>query len=570
MLRELRVRNLALFEEAVLEFGPGLNVVTGETGAGKSLLVDAIELLVGGRASTDVVRHGSPAALIEGRFSLEGVAAEPVRRILRGEELLDNEDEVVISREVRADGRSVARINGRLVRVGLLRELAEHLVDIHGQSDHLSLLHRRVQLELLDEYAALSDLRRNCEEVYKRLRESLEQLKEVRRNARDVTRERDLLQFELQEIEDADLREGEEEELQAERRRLAHTEQLLQLIQRILSALGEGAYESATALDLIGSAYRDLLEVGRIDEGKMALAERLAIVSEELEAICRQLIAYADTLEHDPDRLAAIEKRLYVIERLKRKYGSSIAEILDYAADLRRRLQELEAQESQEPALLEEIARLVADLRQLAARLTEGRATAARKLEAAVRRELADLGFRQAGFRVHLVPCRQAPLTLPDGTELRLGATGAEEVTLLVALNPGEPAKPLADVASGGETARLMLAIKTALAHVDPVPTVVFDEVDQGVGARAGLVVGRKLHGLATHHQVLCVTHLPQVAAYAHRHFRVTKSVVRRRTVAEVTELTGEERVREIAAMIGTTRRSGIATARELLATARS
>ncbi len=570
MLEELRVRNLAIFEDLTIQLGPGLTVLTGETGAGKSLLVDAIQLLVGARASADVVRFRAKTAFVEGRFALKDPNAEAVRQILQREELLDAEDEVTISREVRSDGRSVGRVNGRLVRVGLLRELGEHLVDVHGQSDHLSLLRPRTQLDLLDRYGGNLPLRQEHERAYAELADAIARLSALRSRARDLERERDLVRFELQEIEGAELSPEEEEELEAERRRLANTEQLLGLAQQALAALGENEHGAPTATELVGMAYKSVLDLARIDEQQLPLAERLAVVSEELDEVCRQLLRYAESLEYDPDRLAGIERRLYQIERLKRKYGSSIAEILEYAAELRKRLEELESEQSEEPAVRERIDTLARHLEALSGKLSAARTSAAQRLEKAVKRELRDLQFRQAEFRIHLVPPRRSPLVLPDGGRLELAPLGAEEALMMISPNPGEPAKPLGETASGGETARMMLALKVALAEVDTVPTLIFDEVDQGVGARAGLVVGRKLHQLAQRHQVLCVTHLPQVAAFASRHYRVRKSTVRGRTVAEVTELRGEDRVVELAEMIGTTRPAGLRTARELLASAAS
>lgn len=568
MLAELRVQNLAIFEHVALELGNGLVVFTGETGAGKSLLVEAMELLMGARADGSIVRAGSRAAMVEGRFLIRGAWAETLRKMLAAEELLDSDEELIVAREVRADGRSVARINGRMVRVSLLRSLAQHLIDLHGQSSHLSLLRPGHQLELLDRYGKTERLAAELRTLHARLNDRLAELRRLQQQAREMERARDLMEFELREIEQTLISEEEEAELVAERRRLAHARTLADQTARCLALLdGDDSHEVASAAELLGMAYRILLDIARIDQTQCSLAERLGSLCAELDEIVRELRRYGDRCEFDPDRLEELERQLAALERLKRKYGPSLSEVAAYADRLRRELAELGGVSEREPALRQEIAAMAARAKELAQRLSRARRRAARALAAAVRRELATLGFLQTHFEVALEAVNdQVPL--PDGSVLMLAPTGAERAAFLLAANPGEPLRPLSSVASGGETARLMLALKAALAEVDPVPTLVFDELDQGVGGRAGAVVGRRLKALAATHQVLCVTHLPQVAAYADQHFAVTKQLVRRRTRTSVRELRDEERIEELAAMLGSPSEANRASARELLSAA--
>ena len=570
MLTELHVQNFAIIDDLHLTFHPGFNVLTGETGAGKSIIIDAIELLLGGKASQDMVRAGESIARIEGFFELNPDQAAPIRAWLQAHDLEDEEGVIILAREVRRHGRSVARINGRAVAQGLLAELGEMLVDIHGQGQHLSLLNPRTHIHLLDAYAGLLQARHRVANLVRELRSVRSELTRLRTSAREIARRVDLLTYQVEEIEAAGLVPGEEEALEAELRRLANAEELISEAAALNALLAEGDGESMAALDLMGEAMTRLEKLARLDPAQAPLLEMAIQVFDGLQDLVREIGDYGAGLEFDPARLAEVEERLALIHRLKRKYGDTIDEILAFGQQARAELEALldsetrtEELEAREEALLHAIG-------EQAHALSQARQAAAKELAQAVERELADLRMEGTRFQVEL---RQQP----DESGCWVGqqrfafdATGIDQVQFLVSANPGEPLRPLAKVASGGEAARLMLALKHVLARADATPTLIFDEIDQGIGGRVGAVVGQKMWELARTHQVLCVTHLPQIAAFADQHLQVTKQQREDRTVSQLQRLEGEARVRELAAMLGADSQAGRQSAEELLAAARA
>ena len=570
MLTELHVQNFAIIDDLHLTFHPGFNVLTGETGAGKSIIIDAIELLLGGKASQDMVRAGASIARIEGFFELNPDHANQIRAWLQAHDLEDEEGVVILAREVRRHGRSVARINGRAVAQALLAELGEMLVDIHGQGQHLSLLNPRTHIHLLDAYAGLLQARRQVANLVRELRSVRAELTRLRTSAREIARRVDLLTYQVEEIEAAGLVPGEEEALEAELRRLANAEELISEAAALNALLAEGDGESMAALDLMGEAMTRLEKLARLDPAQAPLLEMAIQVFDGLQDLVREIGDYGAGLEFDPARLAEVEERLALIHRLKRKYGDTIDEILAFGQQARAELEALldsetrtEELEAREEALLHAIG-------EQAHALSQARQAAAKELAQAVERELADLRMEGTRFQVEL---RQQP----DESGCWVGqqrfafdATGIDQVQFLVSANPGEPLRPLAKVASGGEAARLMLALKHVLARADATPTLIFDEIDQGIGGRVGAVVGQKMWELARTHQVLCVTHLPQIAAFADQHLQVTKQQREDRTVSQLQRLEGEARVRELAAMLGADSQAGRQSAEELLAAARA
>ncbi|MCS7283833.1 MAG: DNA repair protein RecN [Anaerolineae bacterium] len=592
MLSELHIRDFAIIDELHLSFAPGFTVLTGETGAGKSIIIDAVSLVLGGRADPTMVRAGADRALVEAVFRLELPRREAIRPILEREGLEGDEpDLLVLSREVRAEGRSICRINGRAVTLSLLREVAEGLVDIHGQSEHLSLLRVREHVFLLDRFAGLEPLRARVADLVGRIRAVRRERAALEQDEKERARRIDLLQYQITEIEAANLRPGEEEELAEERVRLANAEHLALLLAEALRALDEGGTEGAAATDLLGRAVRALEGLARIDG---ALAPRLQEAEEllyRLQDLADSLRDYRRRVEYNPRRLAEVEERLDHIRRLKRKYGATIAEVLEYA---RRAAEELETITHSEERIAELAAQeeqLLAELAHAALELSARRREAARRLAAGIERELQDLRMAGARFGVDfrweedpegipLTPDLLAQYGL-EGPELLPGrvafdATGIDRVEFLVSPNPGEPLKPLAKIASGGETSRLMLALKAVLSRVDETPTLIFDEIDQGIGGRVGATVGEKLWRLSVAgpdgslaHQVLCVTHLPQLAGFGDRHLRVEKVVADGRTVTRVTVLEGPARVEELAQMLGASGESAYRSAEEILEEAR-
>ena len=566
MLTELHIRNFAIIENLDLALDSGLTVFTGETGAGKSIILDAVEILLGGRAGSVLVRAGAPRAIIEGVFRLDERTRPALSAILEREDLLDDPDYLTLGREIRPNGRSVARLNGRTVSAGMLREVGAHLVDLHGQSEHLSLLRPREYIHLLDRYAGSGPLLQAYRQTYRQLQQVRREYARLQREAEDAARRADLLAYQVNEIEAAALQPGEEETLKAERSRLANAERLTTLAQEALQALDEGSATAPAATDLTGEAVHALGQLVHLDPQQTPLAESLNAALETLSESARALRAYLETLEFDPARLDEIEERLDLIHSLRRKYGATIAEVLEYAAKARRQLESITHAGERLQELREQETRLEQTLAERALALSEKRHRAAERLSGAVQEQLNDLRMEGAGFRVHFETRPEAEgLPLPTGERVAFGPEGHETVSFLIAPNPGEGFKPLVKIASGGETARLMLALKHVLAQADPVPTLIFDEIDQGIGGRVGAVVGRKMRRLAESHQVLCITHLPQLAAYGRQHFRVEKRVRGERTTARLTALQPEDRIRELAQMLGDPGPAGLAAARRML-----
>ncbi|MEZ0397387.1 MAG: DNA repair protein RecN [Anaerolineales bacterium] len=571
MLTELRIHNFAIIESLELELGPGLLVFTGETGAGKSIIMDAVEMLLGGRADATLIRAEADLARVEATFELAGPEKEAVHAILRREDLLDDPRFLTLSREIRREGRHTARVNGRTVNLALLKELGGLLVDIHGQSEHLSLLDTRAHLGLLDRYAGVEALLADYHKAYQNLQAVRRELNELRAAQADADRRIELLTYQAEEIESARLRPGEDETLRQERDRLANAESLAALAQQALTALDEGTPDSPAATDLVGEASQALAKLAGIDASRAPLAEQAAALEENLADLARSLRDYLESIEYNPKRLEETEERLDLIHRLTRKYGGSIEAVLAFAAEARRQLEtitsaaeriaELEAAES---AALNELAE-----RGLA--LSEKRRQAADQMSRAIEAELDDLRMASARFAVDFQRRPDpAGLPLPDGERLAFDASGLERVEFLVAPNPGEGLKPLARIASGGETSRLMLALKNVLARADQVPTLIFDEIDQGIGGRVGGTVGEKLWNLGRAHQVLVITHLPQLAVYGDSHFQVQKIVQSGRTLTRVEKLEGEPRTLELAQMLGEVTEGTIRSAHDILQSAQA
>ena len=569
MLVELHVSNFAIIDDLHMVFHPGFNVLTGETGAGKSIIIDAIDLLLGGKSSQEMVRAGERTARVEGVFELEGEAAARVRDWLQAHEMEDEDGQVILAREVRRGGRSVARINGRAVAQALLAELGDMLVDIHGQGQHLSLLKPRTHILLLDAFAGLKGQREEVARLAAELRGVRAELARLRQSAREIARRVDLLSYQVEEIEAAGLTPGEDALLQSELRRLANAETLMSETAALNALLAEGDGESPSALDLLGQAMTHLQKLARLDPDLAALTGQAEALFDGLSDLAREVADYAAGLEFDPGRLADVEERLALIHQLKRKYGDNIEEILAFAEEARAELALLADSETRTEALEARETELLRAIGERAEALSQARQAAAEALARAVERELADLRMAGTRFRVAIEQRADPEGCFVGDARLAFDATGIDRVAFLVSANPGEPLRPLAKVASGGETARLMLALKHVLSQADATPTLIFDEIDQGIGGRVGAVVGRKMRDLARTHQVLCVTHLPQIAAYADRHLQVTKGRAGERTVSQLHVLEGEARVRELAAMLGADTDAGRRSARELLDQAR-
>ncbi|MEZ4867628.1 MAG: DNA repair protein RecN [Caldilineaceae bacterium] len=585
MLAELRIRNFAIIDDLHLLFGPGLNILTGETGAGKSIIIDALGMLLGDRATAEWVRAGAELAEIEALFQLdEGDVLTELRPLLEenGVDDPDNPCWVGLSREVRRSGRNICRINGRMVNLQLLSEVAGHLVDVHGQGEHLNLLRPRTHVHLIDRYANLLPVRREIGGQVSQLRKVREELHRLRQDQRTIAQRIDLLSFQAEEIFAANLKPGEDAELEGERRRLGNAEALMKLAQTAQAILSEGESEMPSAVDLVSEAVGRLEKLARIDPDMNPLADEGQALLEQLADLARSLQDYADELEFNPDRLQEVEERLDLISGLKRKYGDTIEQINAFGQRAQSELDDLGNWEVKTADLERQEEKLLRAIGQSAAALSAQRQQAGAQMARQVERELADLRMERARFAVAVEQREQRDgAFLPDGRRVAFDSTGVDQVEFMMSANPGEPLKPMAKVASGGETARLMLALKSVLTHADATPTLIFDEIDQGIGGRVGGVVGQKLwmltgnyrlNGAANEtvaHQVLCITHLPQLAAFGDQHFTVNKAITtlngEERTSTVVRQLDEVARVEELMQMLGAESEAGRRSVEEML-----
>ncbi|QYK50955.1 MAG: DNA repair protein RecN [Anaerolineales bacterium] len=565
MLTELRIQNFAIIEDLTLELGSGLVTFSGETGAGKSILIDAVETLLGVRADTSLIRAGDDRAMVEGTFRIPDATREHIHAILQREELLDDADYVQIAREFRREGRNVVRINGRPSTVALVRELGELLIDLHGQSEHLSLLRVPSHRVLLDRYAGVERELAAYQKTYGQLQELRRELSSLREAEADAARRIELLSFQVQEIEAAKLQPEEEAGLRDERTRLANAESLAANATLALAALDEGQDEAASASDRMGAAVEALGALARVDGSQAGLENRAQGLLDEMADIAHELRGYLEQIEFNPKRLEEVEERLALLQSLKRKYGEDIPAILEFGQRARKDLENISNAEERLEALQKGEGELLARLAQEAMALAARRHSAAEELSKGIEIELDDLKMEAARFGVDFRTTADANGLEIDGQRVAFDAHGHETVEFLVAPNPGEGLKPLVKIASGGETARLMLAMKNVLARADHTPTLIFDEIDQGIGGRVGSVVGEKLWRLARAHQVLCVTHLPQLAAFGDQHFKVEKVVNDGRTQTQAVRLKDDARVNELANMFGEISEGTLQSARELM-----
>jgi DNA repair protein RecN (Recombination protein N) len=569
MLTELRIRDFAIIEELDLRLGPGFVVFTGETGAGKSIIIDAVELLLGGRAESTFIRSGADRAQIEGTFELEREIRQPVLEILERESLLDEEDQLLLGREIRREGRNVCRINGRTVSLALLSEIGQWLVDVHGQSEHLSLLRVREHRNLLDRYAEVETVLERYLHDYRELQDIRRSLEGLRSEERELARRADFLRFQLDEVQAAQLKPGEDETLRDERTRLTNAEQLAQGSEQALAGLTGSHGERISAKDALGRVVDALRSLAKIDPSTQELAAGAQGLEDQVSDLTHSIRAYRESIEFNPRRLDEVEERLSMISSLKRKYGDTIEAVLDQTAAAAEELENIEHAEERMGELLAREIGLLESLGALGKQLSELRRTAGVRLQAAIETELEDLRMSGAKFGLEMNWRKDPAGAQIDGERYALGPAGLDQVEFLVEPNPGEGLKPLARIASGGETSRLMLGMKSVLARADHTPTLIFDEIDQGIGGRVGAIVGKKLWGLTATHQVLCITHLPQLAAFGDEHFRVEKELHDGRTVTVVTALAEEQRIRELATMLGSESASNLESAGELLRKAR-
>lgn len=570
MLLELQIRDFAIIDRLHLRLGEGFNVLTGETGAGKSIIIDALGTLRGEKVDVSFVRAGSPRARVEGVFSLDD--SPGVLPLLREYDLLDDDDsQVILAREVSAEsGRSVARINGRAVNTGVLREIGGRLIDIHGQHEGLSLFNTRTHLEMLDRFGELLPLRERVGELVARLRQIREELAELRRNeARRQTRIEEL-RFLLEDVGAAKLKAGEEEELARERQVVQNAARITALASDAYADL-YGGREAGRApgrpvLELMAAVSGGLAELARLDPSVAQIAAAASDLHFQLEDLAASLRSYRMGLDFEAGRIDAIEDRLTVLRDLQRKYGGDLNQLIARAASAESEIERLMNSATHIADLERQEAETLALLAAEAGALSQRRRAVGDALGRQIEGAMGDLAMPNVRFQVSIAH-EDDPTGVPLGERrLAFDKSGVDQVEFMISPNPGEPLKPLAKIASGGESARLLLALKSILSRVDEVATLIFDEIDVGVGGRAGQVVGQKLWAITDSHQVVCITHLPQVAAFADAHYHISKIFEDDRTRTSVRRLDDEQRVDELASMLdGTPSEHSRANAREII-----
>ena len=579
MIETLSIRNIALIDELDLDLAPGLNIFTGETGAGKSVILKSIGLVLGERTSADIVREGTDFAEVE--VSLAPDDAHPIWHtdsdetadpMLKGalSDVLDPSDTVILSRRITSNGRSRSQVNGRLVNLKQLQALGTFLVDIHGQHEHQSLFRTQTHLKLLDDFGGNSEAQQYIGKIYAQLRALQQEAASLTETLKASEREKELLEFEIQELTSVHLEEGEDEKLADEARILKNAEALRKSANHVYQQLDSGGSDSGSfgsPVERLRDAAKELIKLSEIDESLSELGDRLASSLYELEDIASQVRHYAETVESNSLRLDEVTDRLALIAKLKRRYGNSIPEILAYHADAEQKLETLQLGTEKQDLLQTEIDKTIQEAQRLCTTLSAKRQHVAKHLSERIEKELRTLGMDKAEFHasVRHIPDDRGAFQI-DGKRYAFRSDGMDDVEFLIAPNVGSEARPIARIASGGEISRIMLALKTVLVQVDEIPTLLFDEIDSGIGGKVADVVGKKLKELSASSQVICITHLPQIARFADRHFRVDKKVVGERTLITAKPLTAEEQVNEIARMHGGEETEiGLAHARELL-----
>ncbi len=549
MLSVLKIRNLALVEDVTWELAAGLVGVTGETGAGKSIIVGALKLILGERADRSLIRSGQDSCTVEAGFHLKDTKA--IDAVLEEAGLEPCQDgELLIKRTISVSGANKQFVNCSPVTIQVLKNLGEFLVDLHGPHDHQSLNSRERQLDMLDKFAGIEEALEKYEGAWREWRAAASELDELENSERASSQQIDMLKFQANEIAAANLKDGEEEEIESRHRIAANGARLAELCGAITSRLSEG---EGSVIDGLREISRSIHELEKIDPGTAKLFEGFKSAHIELTELESSVADYAEELEIDGAELEELESRIHTIQTLKRKYGRGIKEILEFLAETERKLGRIENRGEEITKLQKLVKEREAEVVKLGRQISKKRGDAAPKLAKEVAAHLTDLGFKRSVFEARL-----SPLSAPE-------RQGLEEVDFHFAPNPGEPSKPLRLTASSGEMSRVLLAVKSALAKQDAVPLLVFDEIDANVGGNIAEAVGRKMGGLGATHQVIAITHFPQVASLAASHFVVTKEITGNQTRSQITEVSGEERVEELARMLGGSAASAREHAKSLL-----
>jgi DNA repair protein RecN (Recombination protein N) len=571
LLQELHVRNLGIIEDISWNLDAGLNVITGETGAGKSLIIDAVEILLNGSAGEEMIRYGCSEARIEGIFDLSSHQCDSLLKTFLNEKgLALDEDTLIISYEIKRSKAGQVRLNSRVVTKTILRQVGRFLIDIHGQSQHLSLLEAQSHLDFLDAFAGISPLKSEYASQMAILNGLESELRGLNSKEQETLRQQEFLRYQIEEIRRADLHDGEDTELENERHIISHAaklqEQALQIYQTLSQSDASGY--SSSVVSGLHQAVQLLKKLGELDPSLNPQLEYLEKAYYGIEESSRDIYSYSQKMDFDPHRLEEIETRLELIRNLKRKFGKSLTEIITYWEQSQKDLDLIDNFQDRQLKLRAAIAAAKTTSGKLAAQLSMSRQQAALRLSENVKKELCELEMAQMDFCVSVTQnISDDGISDADGKRYAFNADGFDNVEFLVSTNSGEPLKPLAKIASTGEISRFTLALKSALAEADRVPVLIFDEIDIGIGGRSGDIVGKKLWALARHHQVVCVTHLPQIAAFADAHYFVQKQTSAERTVSALQSLDRESRLKETALMLAGPGYSSAAleNARELL-----
>jgi DNA repair protein RecN (Recombination protein N) len=553
MLREIRIRNFVLIDDLQVEFDKGFNVLTGETGAGKSIVVDALSLLMGERASSDVIRTGADEAVVEAVFDqFDERRKKQIGRFLELYGLEADPDGLFVKRVIRKEGRGRCYLNSSPTQLKVLEKLGSLLVDIHGQHEHQSLLFSEVHRELLDAYGGLEPEDESVREKFMAFRKISQEISRLEEAQRERRREEDHLKFQVDEIEKAEIKPGEEEELEKDRRLLQHAEKMAENSTAAVQLLVEGSEERPALMDGLAEVQRRLQEMAEVDPALEALGREVGTALIQLEEVGREVTNYSANIEIDPQRLEQAEERFHLLKRLKQKYGATLEEVLKYYEETRGRIEELDDVEENLSNLAIERDELMRQFIEEAVTLSQKRQKAAVRLSRAVTRELKELGMPEAQFMVQVDAIGEGGKKLEvDGKSYRASSRGIDKVEFMVNANPGQELGPMKQIASGGEISRIALAIKTVLAEVDRVGCLVFDEIDSGIGGNIAEIVGQKFREVAKNRQVICVTHLPQIAGKGQQNFLVDKLVEDNQTRTAIEKIEGDQLVEEIARMLG-------------------
>jgi len=574
MLQELEIRDYALIDKLRINFSPGLNILTGETGAGKSIIIGAMGMMLGERTPSDVIRTGADSASVRGTF--EVLDDSPVNKML-DEGNFENEEDaniLILSREISMSGRSRCRINEHSALFSTLRDIGNGLIDIHGQHEHQTLFRQEEHLNILDNFGGLRPIRQKVSDLYYHIQRLQEEYGNLVRDRDEKMRQKDLLEFQLDELKAAKLEADEEEKLLRERQILNNSE----LIFESAGSIYDRLYNSddptlPAAIDVLKSIKADMVKLHQIDSQLGETLSRFENTIYELEDIANQMLDYRDKAEFDPQKLGDVESRLDILYRLKRKYNvNSIEELINYKNKVSKELEDLSLSSTRIDEIQNEIKLAVDEAKAVALQLSEKRIYHAKKLKSLVEKELHGLGMERTVFEVQVRQNEENGIIEHNGKKLKLSPDGIDIIEFLISPNVGEELRPLTKIASGGEISRIMLAIKTVLARSDEVPVIIFDEIDTGIGGRIAEIVGKKLKELSNSRQVICITHLPQIASMSDSHFRVEKTVKGERTVVQVTSLDEGERVKEIARMLAGEKITDvtIAHAKEMIQQARA